>query len=144
MMRHVVYGLGLIALAVVVSLPGCGKSSTDRPDQGSSPVVAGHDSFLASGPEDLHSWKASKKLPAPLSSLPSATRDNEQYQTEGMPAWLAGALDDPDPHMRIQALGAWAQHPGEILYLLTNALVDPDESVRARAQELLEEALARR
>jgi len=61
-----------------------------------------------------------------------------------MPAWLSQMLDDPDPHVRIQALETWVRHPGEALDPLTYALVDPDETVRARAQELLEEALARR
>jgi hypothetical protein len=42
------------------------------------------------------------------------------------------------------ALEAWARQPGESLDSLTHALVDPDESVRARAQELLDQALASR
>jgi HEAT repeat protein len=61
-----------------------------------------------------------------------------------MPAWLAEALDDPDPRVRIQVLETWAQHPQETLDPLTYALVDPEESVRTRAKELLEEALAHR
>ena len=52
------------------------------------------------------------------------------------------ALRDPDPGARIRGLEAWARQPGETLDPVTYALVDPDESVRARAQELLEEALA--
>ena len=141
---HLSSCLGLLSVAIVLSLLGCGKSSPHSSDQESSPVVGGEHSFLASGPEGLHSFKASEKLFSPLSSLPSATRDNDQYQTEEMPAWLSEALDDPDPYVRIQALETGAQHPGEALDLLTYALVDPDETVRARAQELLEEELARR
>jgi len=53
-------------------------------------------------------------------------------------------LNDPDPSVRIRALETWAQHPGEDLNPATYALVDPDESVRTRAQELLEAVLARR
>ena len=60
------------------------------------------------------------------------------------PAWLAAARDDPDPNVRLHALGTWAQYAGESLDPVTYALVDPDETVRARAQELMEEALARR
>ncbi len=67
----------------------------------------------------------------------------EQYQIEE-PAWLTEAIRDPDPNARIRALEAWERHPGENLNPLTYVLVDPDESVRARAQELLNEALARR
>ena len=144
MLRHLSFRLGLLSVAIVISLLGCGKSVPDRPDQGSSPVVGGENRFLASGPEGLHSLKASEKLFVPLSSFPSATRDNEQYQTEEMPAWLAEALGDPDPHVRIQALETWARHPEETLDPLTYALVDSDETVRVRAQELLEEELARR
>ena len=144
MLRHLSFRLGLLSVAIVISLLGCGKSSPERPDRGSSPVVGGEKRFLASCPEGLHNLKASEKLFVPLSSLPSATRDNEQYQTEEMPAWLPEALDDPDPHVRIQALETWAQHSEETLDPLTYALVDPDESVRSRAQELLEEELARR
>ena len=60
------------------------------------------------------------------------------------PAWLTAAREDPDPRVRIHAIEAWARNPGESLDPVTHALVDPDESVRARAQELLEEALARK
>ena len=38
----------------------------------------------------------------------------------------------------------WAQHPGASLDPVIYALVDPDESVRVRAQEVLEQELARR
>jgi len=44
----------------------------------------------------------------------------------------------------MHALEAWAQQPGESLDPATYALVDPDETVRARAQELVDEQLARR
>jgi HEAT repeat protein len=45
---------------------------------------------------------------------------------------------------RIRALEQWAtHHGGSSVDPLTYALVDEDEQVRARAQELLEETLAR-
>jgi hypothetical protein len=44
----------------------------------------------------------------------------------------------------MQALDAWARQPGESLDPVTYALVDPDESVRERAQEVLEQELTRR
>jgi len=142
MPRHLSFRLGLLSVVIVLSLLGCGKPASDRSDRGSSPVASGEN--LASDPEGFHRLKASEKLFSPLSSLPSATRDNEQYQTEEMPAWLSEALDDPDPSVRLQAIETWAREPEETLDPLTYALVDPDESVRARAQELLEEELARR
>ena len=60
------------------------------------------------------------------------------------PPWLDELLHAPDPNVRIQALDAWAQHPGPSLDPVTYVLVDPDEPVRARAQDVLEQALARR
>ena len=72
-----------------------------------------------------------------------ATSYARQADTE-LPAWLADAYKSPDRRVRIHALETWAQHPGEDLNPLTYALVDPDESGRARAQELLEAVLARR
>ena len=68
----------------------------------------------------------------------------EQYPTEDPPPWLAELLRAPDPNVRIEALDAWARHPGASLDPVTYALVDPDESVRARAQEVLEQEMARR
>jgi hypothetical protein len=53
------------------------------------------------------------------------------------------ALADSDPGVRIRNLETWAQEPGATLDPATYALVDPDESVRARAQALLEDVLAR-
>ena len=73
----------------------------------------------------------------------SAFQYREPSQTPD-DAWLAAAREDPDPNVRLHALGTWAQHPGESLDPVTYALVDPDETVRARAQELLEQELARR
>jgi hypothetical protein len=62
-------------------------------------------------------------------------------------AGSAGAVPDAgsdlDPEGRLNALEAWRRDPGESLDPVTSALVDPDERVRARAQELFEEALAR-
>jgi hypothetical protein len=44
--------------------------------------------------------------------------------------------------VRIHALETWAPHPGDKLDPATYALVDPDESVRARAEEGWERLLA--
>jgi len=56
----------------------------------------------------------------------------------------AESLRHFDPQVRITALERWAQHrEGDSVDPLTHAMVDPDERVRARAQALWEEALAR-
>ena len=58
------------------------------------------------------------------------------------PEWTA-ALQHPDRHVRLEALQRWATQGAETaLNPLTEALVDPDESVRARAQELVEQVLS--
>ena len=82
---------------------------------------------------------------APERSSPAVTvsafRFSERMQTPD-PAWLAAAREDPDPNVRLHALETWAQHPGESLDPVTYALVDADESVRTRAQELVEQVWA--
>jgi len=84
---------------------------------------------------------------APQRAAPTLQRSTFQYREPSQTpddAWLAAAREDPDPSVRMHALEAWAQHPGESLDQATYALVDSDERVRARAKELLEEQLARR
>ena len=55
------------------------------------------------------------------------------------PEWTA-ALQHPDKEVRRDALQQWAgQGAATPLDPLTHALVDPDESVRAKAQELVEQ-----
>jgi len=71
----------------------------------------------------------------------SAFLYGERTQTRD-PAWLAAAREDPDPNVRLHALETWAQNPGESLDPVTYALVDPDEAVRTRAQELVEKVWA--
>jgi Domain of unknown function (DUF4124) len=59
-------------------------------------------------------------------------------------AALTAAHDSPDPAARLQVIEDWARGSPDSLDPVTYALVDPNESVRARAQELWEEALKRR
>jgi hypothetical protein len=75
--------------------------------------------------------------------MPMLTHHIESTEAS-VPPWLAELLKDPDPQVRLQGLDAWERHPGEALDAVTYALVDPDESVRDRAQPLFEEALVRR
>ena len=60
-----------------------------------------------------------------------------------LPQDPAAGLAGSDPQARITALEQWAaQREGLGVDPLTYALVDPDEGVRARAQELFEQAMA--
>ena len=139
MVRHLVCNLGFTTIGAALVLQGCSKPSPDSLDRPPHAVVsrAALTEPLASGPATHDGRKTYE------SSSPSAP-PLAQYQTEDPPPWLAQLLRDPDPNVRIQALDAWARQPGESLDPVTYALVDPDESVRARAQELLEQELVRR
>ena len=125
--RQLTCALGVIALVVVVNLFSDGKWLHDRSSAGKFAKIAKGDNPSGTNPTSAGRWAGPH-------------RGNE---TE-LPTGLAAALHDPDPRVRIRALEAWAQHPGEDLNPVTYALVDPDESVRARAQELLESVLSRR
>jgi hypothetical protein len=58
--------------------------------------------------------------------------------------WLnAEAFNESQRKARLQMLESWAEHPRLSLDALTYALVDPDESVRAQAEQLLEVELTR-
>jgi HEAT repeat protein len=126
--RQLTFVLGLLALAVWVSLASSWRSSADR-------------SSTANSAQAVALEKTSRS-PSPSTggrATPYAGRTEAE-----LPIWLAEALNSPDPRVRIRALETWAQHPGDKLDPVTYALVDPDESVRARAQELLEAVLAHR
>ena len=81
---------------------------------------------------------------APADPPPSeAQTPAEQAQREAREMWFAELRESPDVTVRLQALALWAQQPGEGLDPLTYALVDEDEDVRTRAQELWEQQLTR-
>ena len=126
-------GLGIIALALI--LPGCGKPPTAVSDRAASSRIA-----MVPSPATASPHRTSPNASAATSSATSGVHQDDPVHM----AWLAAAREDPDPNVRLHALGVWAQRPGESLDPVTYALVDADESVRARAQELLEQELARR
>jgi len=140
-MHHLVRSHCFVATAGVLILQGCGKSapgSTERANSAPAADRATAADSVASAPETRPDWKTHERL-----GVANAAR--VQYRTEDdPPSWLADLLQAPDPNVRVQALDAWAQHPGPSLDPVTYVLVDPDEPVRARAQDVLEQALARR
>ena len=140
MVSDLVRGLCFAALAAALILQGCGNSSSHTTDRASSRPAASRAAqadSLASGSNALRGRTAS-------SNVTGASAPRDEYPPEDPPPWMAELLHAPDPNVRIQALDAWANRPSVSLDPLTYALVDSDESVRTRAQELLEEALARR
>ena len=76
-----------------------------------------------------------------LAAAPQATmaaRQGHVPEPETPPEWNA-AFQHSDTAVRIQALERWAEQGAATpIDPITQALVDPDESVRARAQELAE------
>ncbi len=139
MAHHLTRSLCFAALVATLVLPAC-KSSSVSSERGHSTRAASR--AVAAEPltsrERLSGRKAYEGLPV------AGGPRTEQYPTANPPPWLADLSRSPDPNVRIQALDAWARDPGESLDPLTYALVDPDDSVRARAQEILERELARR
>jgi hypothetical protein len=142
MAHYLARGLCFAALAAALTLQGCGKSSSVSSDRPVHPVAArgAVADPPASPPAASRGATISERSisPAPGAFAP------EKYQTGDPQPWLAELLHAPDPNVRIQGLDAWARQPGVSLDPVTYALVDPDESVRARAREVLEQVLARR
>jgi len=115
----------LLTVAVVTSLCNCGKSPPAH--QRSKRESFTHQSTF--------------NVATKSESRPVKDRGQSQIETS---SWLDAAREDPDPRVRLHAIETWAIKPGKSLDPVTYALVDPDETVRARAQQLFEEALERR
>jgi hypothetical protein len=58
-------------------------------------------------------------------------------------AWYTAARESPEVSVRLQALEHWAQRPSEAFDPVTYGLVDEDEQVRTRAQDLYQQQLTR-
>jgi hypothetical protein len=112
----------LFVAVMVATLCSCGKSSPD---------------VLQHWPET----RATSDAAIEFRSSPIKHAGQNQIDT---PSSLEAAREDPDPRVRLHAIETWAAKPGKTLDPVTYALVDPDETVRARAQELFEEALERK
>jgi hypothetical protein len=127
--QHLILRLALLTIAAMVSLLGCGRSSPNSSDRPGGPAT--HSARTDGTPPERR----------PVSSWPSYP--DEQDAVAAL-TWLTDAREDPHPGLRLAALESWARNPGDTFDPATYALVDPDESVRERAQELLEQALAHR
>jgi len=119
----------LVAVAAL-ALAGCGNPTPETPR---------HATSMPTHADEM-------RMRASRLQVPSPAWYDQQAQTELFLAWYAAARDDPNLRPRLQMIENWVQHGqrDSSLDLLTNALVDPDEVVRTRAQELLEQELARR
>jgi hypothetical protein len=133
----------LVVATLSAVLAGCGKGGSPHSERGQSPAVDGP--LL----KDTQSSQSAKKLPSmSIASLQpfygnASSKNRISLSAEEEPVWLMEALKDPDPRVRLHAIETWAAKPDKTLDPVTYALVDTDETIRARAQELLEEALER-
>lgn len=75
---------------------------------------------------------------------PTAVVDPLQPDEAATTAYAA-MRDNGNPRPRLQLIDAWAREapPAARLDLLSQAMVDPDESVRSRAQELFDRRIHR-
>mgnify|MGYP001563560496 FL=1 len=150
----------------LLGLSACGSPSPEAPGSGqvtgaagavlSSPAGAAADTGLSAPPAskpDLLNTDASRRTSpatnsrAPLTASPAAppAPDEkiiaEQALRQARERWYAEMRESPDVTARLQALEVWAQQPKEGLDPVGFALVDEDDSVRTRAQELWEQQL---
>ncbi|MGH7207994.1 MAG: hypothetical protein ACREIL_01280 [Nitrospiraceae bacterium] len=87
------------------------------------------------------------RAPSTAASLDTQPREAraaaERAQQDAWAQWYAAVREHPDVSVRLQALEQWAQQPGEAIDPVTAALVDEDEQVRGRAQDLYDQQLTR-
>jgi hypothetical protein len=106
-------------------------------------------------PQGAHITEASRALsPGPDAHAQSSTSpvdpsqsdkcaDAERAQRDARQMWFAELREHSDVTVRLQALELSAQQPGDGLEPIAYALVDGDEHIRARAQQLWEQQLTR-
>jgi hypothetical protein len=114
------------------TLPGARLQHTVQP-------TAASDASLTHQPR-------ARALTEPSTDEISLTADKakaDQVQRDARQQWYAATRDSPDASLRLQTLEHWAQHPDDGLDPLSYGLVDENEAVRTRAQELYAQQLAR-
>ena len=149
-----------LSLTLLAGLSGCGPASSDNaPSLGPRASVAGPPlSEQSPSPrKDPLPQTANPGLSAPITvigatsgeetrknGLPELPVSSPKSASSGdtlvVPAWMVKELESPDIGTRLRALETWAQSasPGAVDPLIL-AFEDPDERVRARAMELIEQ-----
>ena len=157
----------LLGLVLLVGLSACGSPSPDAPvasdglaaheparqaqtqtsplgpttQQASTPGPRITDASRATNPApNAHVQTAASPTNTPQ---PDERADANQAQREARQLWFEEVRENPDVTVRLQALELWAEQPGDDIDPLAYALVDEDEEVRARAEELWEQQLTR-
>lgn len=131
-------------LLVLLAMSSCGQPTAEP--VGSGPKSVGETiAAKRSAPPSVQAKSAPPAQPVTV-AVPTTDHDAHAHQaveTAQWEQWYATARDSPDVSVRLQALETWAQRPGDQLDPVTYGLVDQDDSVRRRAQELYEQQLAR-
>ncbi|NOS80245.1 MAG: hypothetical protein E8D46_09245 [Nitrospira sp.] len=165
--RDLTIGRAILAswnvLLLLFGLTACGSPSPEAPGSGhsigaagtvlSSPAGEATGAGLSAPPvpkpggltaDSSRTTSPAPKAPAQSAASTPSSEDKanaDQALREARERWYAEMREHPEATVRLQALEQWAQQPGEALDPVTLALVDEDESVRARAQELFEQQL---
>lgn len=119
-----------VFLAAAAMLCSCERTRTDpvpRLQSAASPAKAAE--------------KASSLTLTPAADVATVPGSIQAPQAER--SWPVDVMQDPDPRVRRFALEQWARKPTESLDLVAAAMVDSEESIRERAEQVFEEALAK-
>lgn len=148
MFRPPVLAFVLLPLCVAGAVLGLWQST--RSDTASVSVLQARQSDYA---RESHARNRGDSLPAiRVSDFPPPTPGGDDTATAQGTAptprmnsdWPAAVLENPDPRARRLALEQWARNPTAAVNFVAAAMVDPDESIRERAAQIFEEALASR
>jgi hypothetical protein len=125
----------LLSIIVCVGLLGCGPGASDNQSNQNSPVGVSEPAGMQASPVAGNTTPPSPTTgtlspPQPgFSALPAKPFAGSDHKARN--------LENPKAQERLNALNDWANQgsPGGVLALMS-ALNDPDERVRARADEL--------
>lgn len=141
------YLIGGGLLGLLFGLSGCGNSTPEAPTSLGSHEATTPASTVPDSTVTKENMTAQRVAPqhgsGPPATSPSEANSQavsrEQLMRE---QWYAAARESSDVTVRLQALEIWVQQPGQPLDPVTYGLVDENESVRARAQEVYAQRLA--
>jgi hypothetical protein len=161
--RPVRHGLSTaIGTVLIAGLSGCSPTASDPIGHTTPDTPSRQTASATLSPQsralDTHAHATSQptleptpeRLAPDAGPQPPSSRDAARpVPTEPDPStaarqqWFTEARTQQDVAVRRQALELWAEQPSQNLDPVTYALVDEDESVRTRAQELYEQQLER-
>lgn len=115
-------------------LPGFTEGREPQPVTGKASV-----SFGTGTEGDRSGDRSPAAMPSPAGQQAQREADERTAREQ----WYAAMRETQEAGARLSALEVWARQPGDALDPVTYGLVDEDDTVRARAQELYEQHLQR-